>query len=314
MAVYTKLSFDDISSHLLEHYNIGELLNFQEINEGVENSNFLIFTSKDKFILTIFEERVNKKYLNDFMKIKYELNQHNFTCPIPIKNNNNNYITKILYKDSAIVSFLEGKSIQNVDEKHCYQLGESLSRFHNITMDLKYDIDNSFNIHNIGELYNNVLDKIDHEYRLNITNELERLKSYKDVDLPKGMIHADLFKDNVFFLNNNIHGFIDFYFSCYDVLLYDIAICIVEWCFEDKAINSNNLKQFLKGYNSNRTIDSIEYEYMNLYCNFVCLRFLYTRYHDWFYKDENVIKKDPKEYYNKFLYCKNNNILDIINS
>ncbi len=326
MAVYTNLNKDEIKE-FLKLYNIGELISFSEITEGIENSNFFIKTSDGNFILTIFEKRVDIKDIPFFIKIMIHLNKKGFYCPKPICDNNNNYLQELMRKPAMIVNFLEGKSKHNITIDDCFQVGLSMGLMHSCSSDFQVKRYNSLSITGWQKLIKNcintiplsVLNKLQPNLMKDLQNSFDFFLRFWPHDLEKGFIHGDLFPDNVFFIDGKITGIIDFYFSCTDILTYDLAIAVNAWCFDKKNnFQEQKYQALLNGYNSNRTLSKDEKFFLPLLCQAAALRFLLTRLFDWVNTplEANVIPKNPKEYIIKHKYFKKltNNINYVENS
>ena len=314
MAVYTNLNEDQIID-FLKLYDIGELISFSGITEGIENSNFYLKTSNGNFILTIFEKRVDIKDIPFFIKIMLHLNKNGYYCPEPICDKNNKFLQKLKGKPTIVVNFLAGKSKNNVTIEDCNQVGSSMGLMHLYSKDFELQRDNSLSIKGWQTLIKNcnnsvpvnVLNKLQPELIKNIQNSFDFVSKLWPHDLPKGFIHGDFFPDNVFFNNDKIMGVIDFYFSCTDILAYDLAIAINAWCF-DKQFNFQDKKYqaLLKGYNSKRKLSKDEEFFLPLLCQAASLRFLLTRLFDWVNTpiEANVVLKNPEEYITKHKHFK----------
>lgn len=314
MAVYTNLNEGHIVD-FLKLYDIGELISFSEITEGIENSNFHLKTSNGNYILTIFEKRVDIKDIPFFIKIMLHLNKNGYYCPEPICDKNNKFLQKLKGKPTIVVNFLEGKSKNNLTIEDCNQVGSSMGLMHLYSKDFKLQRDNSLSINGWKTLIKNcnnsvpvnVLNKLQPELMKDIQKSFDFVSKFWPHDLPKGLIHGDLFPDNVFFINDKINGVIDFYFSCTDILAYDLAIAINAWCF-DKQYNFQDKKYqaLLKGYNSKRKLSKDEEFFLPLLCQAASLRFLLTRLFDWVNtpNEANVVLKNPEEYIIKHKHFK----------
>ena len=267
MAVYTKLSENNLNEFLLK-YKLGKLLNHHEIKEGIENTNYFIKTEKGKFILTVYEKRVEEKDLPFFMSLMRNLFDSNFPSPEPIINKNGNYITEILNKKAAIVSFLEGSAKKKLDAKDCHQVGIQAAKLHLITQNLTSKRENKLSVNSWKKIYQNVqqdCSKIHPNLAKIIEDNLEQIETNWPKKIPSGLIHADLFPDNIFFKNNKLTGIIDFYFSCYDFYAFEIAVCLNALCFEgtkeNLSFNVTKAKQFIDGYSSIRKLTDDEKKY-----------------------------------------------------
>tara|TARA_Y100001970_G_scaffold218558_1_gene268042 strand:+ start:273 stop:1223 length:951 start_codon:yes stop_codon:yes gene_type:complete len=301
MAVFTKLQKQEIEE-FLTNFNIGDLISFEGIVKGTENSNFKIITSKDKYILTIFEKRVEEEDLPFFMGLQNELFEHGFTCPKPIKNNKNLIINKLKNKNSVIISFLDGENLSTIMPEHCYELGSKIAEFTNITKKLKLSRVNRLNYKSwvkIYESFKSINDYSYQEYFSVLDEELIFLKNNWPINLPKAIIHADLFVDNVLFKNNKISGIIDYYFSCNDFIAYELALTANDWCFnKDGIFNIDNFNSLIMGYNNITSLNSEERASMNVLFRGAAVRILVTRLYDKiFHPNEGLNElKDPEEY------------------
>ena len=314
MAVYTKINLD-ILSNLLKKYEIGQLTSFEPIYEGVENTNYKIITSNNTYILTIFEKRVKKNDLPFFINLKNHLSKKNFQCPKPIENKIGEYIDSIKEKPCIIVSFLNGKKTSYITEENCEQLGNQISIMHNITLDLNISRENYLSQKYWREIFEGFRkfkkDKYNSLYK-KINLELIFLKNNWPTNLASGIIHADVFQDNVFFKNGTFSGLIDFYFACNDYYAFELAICINAWCFSEKVdINTKNLSIFLNSYQKHRKLSNNEKNSLPILLRGAAMRFLLTRLHDLIFHNSNdyVEPKDPIEYLKILEFHQNYNCL-----
>ena len=308
MAVYTKVNFAEAHEFLEKYYSIEDLEELIEIPQGVENTNYIIKTKNKKFILTLYESRVSHSDLPFFINLLVALNDKNIECPNPIKMKNGGY-TKILNnKHAAIFSFLPGKSATAIKNEHCFLVGQTLANIHLKTTDLNLHRENTLSLKYLTDLLNLINQTPGNPHSklyMDISNEYDFLMKNWPTDLPKGIIHGDLFPDNIFFQNNKLTGVIDFYFACNEFYIFDIAICINAWCFEsDYSFNITKASHLLKGYRSLKNLTEDEVQFLPIMCRGSALRFLLTRLVDWNKRDENVlvIPKDPSEYYNKLQF------------
>tara|TARA_B100001029_G_scaffold28222_1_gene20569 strand:+ start:176 stop:1144 length:969 start_codon:yes stop_codon:yes gene_type:complete len=313
MAVYTKLSKDNINE-ILSNYSLGQLEKFQGIEEGIENSNFLLWINQKKYILTIYEKRVREEDLPFFSKLMTSLNNSNFKCPKPILNKNNNSISNFKNKKLMIVSFVEGKPKNNLNPGNCQSIGTEVAKLHQLTKNLDISRANDLSIISWRKIFDQVRDKcvaIHKDLPKLIEDNLNDVEKNWPKDLPKGIIHADLFYDNIFFNKNNFSGIIDFYFSCYDFYAFEIAICFNALCFDgpknNLSFNVTKAKSFIEGYNQIRTISDIEKENIKVLSQGAALRFLLTRVFDALNTVEGAIVKvkDPMEYLKRLEFHKN---------
>ncbi len=309
MAVYTKLTNKDILS-LSSAYQIGKVIKFEGIKKGIENTNYLLKTNKEKFILTIFEKRVHKKDLPFFMNLMDKLDQNKIICPKPLKNKNGKYLSTIKDKSACIVTFLKGKDKTHLDYKNCFDVGKNIAKFHGATSKIHLYRENSMSIKKLDNLLKSIKFKSKKktlDLRSIVNKNLRDIKREWPKNLPKGIIHGDLFIDNIFFNKNKFSGFIDFYFSCNDYLMYEIAICVNSLCFDKKnksfIMNSKKIKNLIDGYESVRILAKKERDSLNILCRGAALRYLLTRIYDYFNTPKNALIqiKDPNEYLQKLI-------------
>ena len=313
MAVYTKLIKKDISS-LINNYQINKVEKFKGIKKGIENTNYLLKTKQNKFILTIFEKRVKKKDLPFFMNLMEKLNHKKIICPKPLRTKKGTHITNIKTKSACIVTFLEGKDKTILNNKNCFDVGKNIAKFHKVTTKLKLYRQNSMSIHRLNDLLKTIKFK-SNQITPNLKNTLNLcLKDIKNKwpkNLPQGIIHGDLFIDNIFFNKNKFSGFIDFYFSSNDYLIYEIAICINALCFDKKknkfVMNNSKIKNLINGYESIRTLSKKEKDALNIMCRGAALRYLLTRIYDYFNTPKTALIriKNPMEYLQKLIIHNN---------
>ena len=304
MAVYTKLPEKKLIE-LFSKYNLGKLLNYKGIKEGIENTNYYIQTEKGKFILTLYEKRVEEKDLPFFISLMRNLYDKNFPSPEPIINKNGNYISEISGKKAAVISFIDGEAKKVLNPNDCFNVGVNTAKLHMITKDLKGKRENKLSINSWRRIYNKVK-KDCSVIHPNLTNTIEKNLNYIEKNWPKnipsGIIHADLFPDNIFFKNNKVSGIIDYYFSCFDFYAFEIAICLNALCFEGKnqnlSFNVTKAKKFVDGYSSIRQLNENEKNSLKILCQGAAIRFLLTRVFDYLNLTEGAIVKikDPIEY------------------
>jgi len=313
MAIYTKLDKKKISS-ILSNYNLGNIKKFEGIKEGIENTNYSIETEKGKYILTIYEKRVSKGDLPFFSELMLRLSKKSFICPEPVPNKENKYISDFENKKFMIVSHLEGKSKKNLSPSDCKMVGRESARLHEITKNFHFKRQNDLSVESWRKIFDQVKDKCN-----KIHSDLPKLIEGNLIDveknwpsnLPGGIIHADLFKDNIFFKDSKFSGFIDFYFSCNDFYAFEIAICFNALCFdgvkENLSFNVTKAKKFMEGYNEVRKISDEEKKSIKVLSQGAALRFLLTRVFDYInIVDGAVVKiKDPIEYLRRLEFHKN---------
>ena len=304
MAVYTKLSENNLKD-FFSKYNLGKLLKFQGIQEGIENSNYFVKTDSGKFILTVYEKRIEEKDLPFFMGLMKNIFNKNFPSPEPIINKNGNYITEIFGKKAAVVSFLEGTSKKNLTPGNCHEVGIYTAKLHMITKNLNIKRTNRLSVNSWRLIYRKIqrnCSKIYPDLTKIIERNLEVIEDQWPKNIPRGIIHADLFPDNIFFKGSKLTGIIDFYFSCYDFYALEIAICLNALCFEGKnenlSFNVTKAKKFIDGYSSIRKLAEEEKESLKILCHGAAMRFLLTRVFDYLNLTEDALVKikDPVEY------------------
>ena len=308
MAVYTQISIDELNV-FLSKYNIDNINEFSGIKGGTSNSNYLLTADNKKFILTIFEERTNQENLPFYFDLMNHLNAHEIKCPEVIKDKQGNFSNSIKQKHAVITSFLTGSSLEKIKPIHCSNLGLTIAKMHNASEKLNIKRENELGFDKLGiiiEKLKTYKKHIDDEKLKFIEDEFLFLSREINKDLPSGIIHADLFPDNIFFEENNLTGIIDFYFSCNDFYAYEIAICLNAWCFEDSnnEFNPTKAKYLLGSYNQERKFSNEEVEALPLLARASALRYLLTRLLDFYSHEDSdlILKKDPNEYISKLRF------------
>jgi len=307
MAVYTDVSAEDLTD-FLRAYDLGDLLSYKGIAEGVENSNFLVHTSQGHCFLTLYEKRVAPEDLPFFLGLMEHLAARGLNCPQPVKNRAGAVIGWIAGRPAAIVTFLDGMSTRRPSVAHCAAVGAALAKLHLAGADFPMRRRNALSVDGWRPLYVAAAagaDSVQPGLRETIEREVAKLEGAWPSGLPEGVIHADLFPDNVFFLGNDLSGLIDFYFACTDTLAYDIAICLNAWCFEpDHAYNVTKGRALLQGYVSARPLSAEERACLPLFARGAALRFLLTRLVDWLNVPPGALvrPKDPLEYLRKLRF------------
>ena len=308
MAVYTQISIDELNV-FLSKYNIDNINEFSGIKGGTSNSNYLLTADNKKFILTIFEERTNQENLPFYFDLMNHLNAHDIKCPEVIKDKQGNFSNSIKQKHAVITSFLTGSSLEKIKPIHCSNLGLTIAKMHNASEKLNIKRENELGFEKLGiiiEKLKTYKKRIDDEKLKFIEDEFLFLSREISKDLPSGIIHADLFPDNIFFEENNLTGIIDFYFSCNDFYAYEIAICLNAWCFEDSnnEFNPTKAKYLLGSYNQERKFSNEEVEALPLLARASALRYLLTRLLDFYSHEDSdlILKKDPNEYISKLKF------------
>lgn len=301
MAVYTDVSFEALSA-LLERYEIGEPMSFKGIAEGVENSNYLLHTTTGNYILTLYEKRVASADLPFFLSLMSHLAARGLPCPVPVSDRQGGWTCTVNGRPAAILSFLEGLSLRRPQPAHCEAAGQALARLHMAGQDFPGKRQNALGPSGWHELVSATrerADSVQDGLAQLIARSHDQLIASWPHNLTSGIIHADLFPDNVLFVDGAVSGLIDFYFACNDALAYDLAVMLNSWCFEaDGAFNVTKSKALLKGYRSVRSLDAAEIAAMPLLCAGAALRFTLTRLFDWLNPDPGALvrPKDPREF------------------
>jgi len=301
MAVYTDVAAEDLAE-FLKGYDIGELLSYKGIAEGVENSNFLLHTTKGAYILTLYEKRVALDDLPYFLSLMAHLAERGVRCPQPAKNRNGEVYSWLAERPAAIINFLEGMWPRRPTAAHCTGVGEGLARMHLAGRDFPLFRKNPLSVAGWRPLFDLAApraDSVQPGLRDFIARELDHLEARWPVDLPVGVIHGDLFPDNVFFLGDKLSGLIDFPFACNDLLAFDVAICLNAWCFEpDHSFNVTKARALLNAYGRERPLSATEQEALPLLARGSAMRFLLTRLVDFLNVPPGALvkPKDPLEY------------------
>lgn len=307
MAVYTEVSDEQLDAFLAD-YDIGELMSFKGIAEGVENTNYMLHTNRGYYFLTLYEKRVDPKDLPFFVGLMEHCAARGLNCPQPVKNKKGNSLGELAGRPAAIITFLEGISVRRPSNAHCAALGQALAAFHKAGDGFAIRRENALGPEGWKKLAAQCgarADEVAPGLSALIAEEVAHLAARWPENLPAGVIHADLFPDNVFFLGDKLSGLIDFYFACNDLFAYDIAICLNAWCFEiDGSFNVTKGKALLSNYNAARPLTNDEVEAMPLLARGSALRFLLTRTFDWLNVPPGALvrPKDPKEYLKKLQF------------
>jgi homoserine kinase type II len=308
VAVYTEIADDELDAFVAT-YDLGGIVSVKGIAEGVENSNFLLVTDKGQFILTLYEKRVTPADLPFFIGLMEHLASRGLSCPLPVHDRSGNALKRLAGRPAAVVTFLPGRSMRRPKTEHCGAVGAALARLHLAGEGFRLTRRNALSVGGWRPLYMQCGGRADTVARglgAEIEHELDFLERHWPRDLPFGVIHADLFPDNVFFLGDTVvSGLIDFYFACNDMLAYDVAICLNAWCFEhDGSLNVTKARALLAGYQSVRALSHAEIDALPLLARGSALRFLLTRLYDWLEVPPGalVVPKDPIEYYRKLRF------------
>jgi homoserine kinase type II len=301
MAVYTEVT-DEALAAFLTDYDIGSMVAFRGIAEGVENSNFSLRTTAGDFILTLYEKRVDPSDLPWFLGLMEHLAKRGIGCPQPVRGRDGEALRHLSGKHAAITTFLPGVWPRRVRPEHCGPLGAALASLHVAGRDYVATRRNALGPHGWPPLLERCRARAD-EVQQGLTAELDTalcgILAAWPRELPVGHIHADLFPDNVFFLDGRLSGLIDFYFAATDILAYDVAVCLNAWCFEsDFSFNVTKARALLRAYVEVRPLSEPERAALPVLCQGAAIRFLLTRLYDWLNTPEGalVTRKDPIEY------------------
>jgi homoserine kinase type II len=307
MAVYTEVSDEQLRDFCAQ-YDVGEVLSFKGIAEGVENSNYLLQTGRGTFILTLYERRVAPRDLPYFLGLMEHLSSRGIACPTPLHGRDGSALRELCGRPAVIVTYLEGLWPRRILPFHCRELGRALAAMHLAGADFDGFRANDLSVPGWKQLFRRSCDRADEVMpglAEELARELDAMEGCWPDDLPVGVIHADLFPDNVFFRDSRLSGIIDFYFACNDALAYDVAICLNAWCFEpDGAFNITKARLLLKAYREVRPITEAELTALPLLSRGGALRFLLTRLYDWLHQVEGALvkPKDPLEYLRKLRF------------
>jgi homoserine kinase type II len=309
MAVYTEVSDEELREFLTQ-YDLGEVTAFKGIAEGVENSNYLLRTTSGSFILTLYEKRVAPRDLPYFVGLMEHLASRGINCPIPLRGRDGDSLRKLAGRPAAIITFLDGLSARRIQPQHCRLLGEALAQLHLAGMDFTGHRPNDLSVSGWRPLFEASAERAN-EVQAGLAETLDKELSLLEAGwpggLPEGVIHADLFPDNVFFLGERLSGIIDFYFACNDFFAYDMAVCLNAWCFEpDNSFNVTKARHMLQAYRAARPISEAELAALPLLARGSALRFLLTRLFDWLNHPPGALvkPKDPLEYLKKLSFHK----------
>jgi homoserine kinase type II len=307
MAVYTDVT-DEALFAFLGLYDLGAVLSFKGIAEGVENSNFLLHCQSGFFILTLYEKRVSPADLPFFIGLMEHLAAKKLSCPLPVKRRDGQALGTLAGRPAAIVTFLDGVSVRKPDARQCGETGRALAQMHLAGADFAIHRPNGLSLQQWPGLFaasQARADEVSPGLAQEIADELRFLERRWPQNLPQGVIHADLFPDNVFFIGEKLSGLIDFYFACNDFLAYDLAIGLNAWCFEpDGAFNATKGRALLQGYQSLRPLDEDERRALPVLARGAAMRFLLTRLYDWLNVPPGALvrPKNPLEYLGKLRF------------
>lgn len=313
MAVHTLLKKDEISK-FLKNYRLESFQSFKGINEGIENTNYLLKTKNKNYILTLYEKRIKKSDLPFYLSLMTHSKRNGISCPVPILSKSRESILELKKKKISLFTFLKGKCLKNWNENHCFKIGKVLGEFHLANKNFVKKKKNDYSIESWTKLYTkckNDMELISPGSKSILENELLFLKKNWPKNLPKGIIHADLFPDNILFMKNDICGVLDFYFSCNDFFVYDLAITLNAWSFEKNIFNVKLFMSLIKGYQDVRKLTTNEKKSLNICLRGSCVRFFFTRMYDTIFSKQKKIyrNKHPNEYLKKLIFHRKNTFI-----
>lgn len=307
MAVYTEVSDEELSAFVAA-YDIGSVLSFKGIAEGVENTNYFLHTNAGSYIVTLYEKRVREADLPFFLGLMEHLAGRGLTCPQPVRNRQGEPLGRLAGRPAAIINFLDGLSIRRPTARHCHAVGEALAQLHLAGRDFPMQRPNALSLAGWPPLFEAAerdADRVAPGLAERTRRELQDLGAGWPAGLPSGVIHADLFTDNVFFIGDAVSGVIDFYFACTDAFAYDLAVCLNAWCFEpDASFNITKGRAMTSGYQKIRPLTGAEVAALPVLCRGSALRFMLTRLVDWLNVPPGALvkPKDPLEYDRKLAF------------
>ncbi|MHA1525055.1 MAG: homoserine kinase [Alphaproteobacteria bacterium] len=307
MAVYTEVGDQELTA-FIAGYAIGDVLSCKGIAEGVENTNYLLHTQGGHYILTLYEKRVALQDLPFFLGLVKHLAAKGVRCPVPVAARDGAVLGTLSGRPAAIVTFLEGMWVRRPAPRHCRALGEAMANLHLAGADFAMSRENRLSVNSWRGLLQSIGPRAN-EVMPGLYDELDRdiadIERHWPSELPTGIIHGDLFPDNVFFLGDNFSGIIDFYFACSEVLALDLAICLNAWCFEpDNSFNVTKARAMLGAYQRQRSLSQAEFEALPWLARGAALRFLLTRLFDWLNPPAQALVNphDPLEYVHKLRF------------
>ena len=301
MAVYTDIRAADLDM-FVAGYDIGAVVSCEGIAQGIENSNFLLSTDAGKFVLTLYEKRVRREDLPFYLGLMAHLADCGFPCPVPVRDRTGEMLHTLSRRPAAIVTFLDGDWPRDVTPEHCRAIGNAMARLHVGGVDFTITRPNDLSKPAWRPIFTPLAgrtNELQAGFAAWIDGELTLLERSWPSGLPTGIIHADLFPDNVFFNKDELSGMIDFYFACNDRLAYDIAVGLDAWCFRgDEQFDADRAGALLDGYQTVRPLEPAEREALPILTRGAAMRFLLTRLHDWFNTPEAAFtrRKNPVEF------------------
>jgi homoserine kinase type II len=288
MAVFTRVTEPELISWL-EDYSLGQLLELQGIASGIENTNYFVTTSNGRYVLTLFE-KLAASDLPFYLNLMSHLARHGIPCPRPVANRHNQFLSKLNGKPACIVSRLSGKALMNPEVSHCASIGVMLGRLHNAARSFTETMLNAHDAIWRAHAAQQVAQFLSPQDASLLESEVAFHEKHTLAALPQGVIHADLFRDNVLFDGERIGGLIDFYFACNDSLLYDVAITVNDWCMgTDSILDEARTQALLQAYHAVRPMQKEEYIAWPIALRAAALRFWLSRLYDMYLPRENEL-------------------------
>ena len=303
MSVYTIIEEAELKD-FLSAYNVGELVDYQGISDGIENTNYFVNTTQGRFVLTIFEQHTFEE-MQFYLNLMHHLAAHQVPSADPVADKNGRYLSHFKNKPIALVERLNGGSITETTMDHCAQLGDAMGKMHAAGLSFEEKQPNPRGPAWCQQTALLVMSKLPAEDQAMLDNEVHYQKEKRHADLPRGIIHADLFRDNALWDKKDgrdvFSGIIDFYYSCEDVLLYDLAVTANDWCLnDDYSLNRDKVTALLQHYHQYRPLQNHEQAYWPAMLRAGALRFWLSRLYDKHFprKGELVHTKNPVEFRN----------------
>ena len=297
MSVYTTIEQDELVTFLSE-YKVGALKSFQGISDGIENTNYFVDTDDGRYVLTIFETH-NFDDMQYYLGLMHHLADHQVPSADPVADKQGNYLRILKDKPAALVQRLKGSSILETSISHCSQIGDAMGKMHTAGLSYIPENENSRGPHWFAQTAKQLHEKLDESDLEILENEIIFQQSNRNQQLPRGVVHADLFRDNTLWDNDKLCGIIDFYYACNDILLYDLAVTANDWCCnEDFSLNTEKTCAFISAYNQQRNLTDIEHELWPVLLRTGALRFWLSRLYDKHFPrpGEIVHTKNPDEF------------------
>ncbi len=297
MSVYTIIEENELIS-FLSNYEVGELVGFQGISDGIENTNYFVNTDRGRFVLTIFEQHSFEE-MQYYLNLMHHLADHQVPSANPVADKQGAYLSHFKDKPIALVERLDGGSISETTVDHCQQLGAAMGKMHAAGLSFASRQVNPRGPAWCQQTAHKVMEKLSADEQAMLDLEIHFQQEKRHAELPRGVIHADLFRDNALWNKDNFSGIIDFYYSCDDVLLYDLAVTANDWCVNDDfTLNKDKVTALLSHYNTFRPLADNERDYWPAMLRAGALRFWLSRLYDKHFPrgGELVHTKNPDEF------------------